>query len=109
MIVGCPKETKNHEYRVGLTPEGARALVEAGTDVVIETQAGTRVGFVDADYHAAGAKVVATPAAVYSAADLIVKVKELQPAEFALVHPEQILFCYHHFAPAPRWCRSIPA
>ena len=107
MIVGCPKETKNHEYRVGLTPAGARTLAAAGTAVVVETSAGARVGFADADYHAAGARIVATPAELYAASDAIIKVKELQPAEFALVHPGQTLFCYHHFAPVPHLLQAM--
>ncbi len=100
-VVGCPKETKNHEYRVGLTPAGVAKIVGAGGTVVVETNAGARVGFADADYVAAGARIASTPAEVYGAAGLIVKVKELQPPEFALTHPGQILFCYHHFAPEP--------
>jgi alanine dehydrogenase len=101
MIVGCPRETKNHEYRVGLTPAGVAQIVGAGGTAIVETNAGARVGFADADYLAAGARIAATPAEVYGATELIVKVKELQPPEFALTHPGQILFGYHHFAPAP--------
>ncbi len=101
MIIGCPRETKNHEYRVGLTPAGVAQIVGASGTAIIESNAGARVGFADADYLAAGARIAASPTEVYGAADLIVKVKELQPPEFALTHPGQILFCYHHFAPAP--------
>ena len=100
MRIGVPKEIKNHEYRAGLTPAGARVLAAAGHEVWIETRAGAAVGLDDAAYRAAGAQVVATAAEVY-AADLVIKVKELQPAEFALTHPGQILFCYQHLAPAP--------
>ncbi len=100
MRIGVPKEIKNHEYRVGLSPAGAHVLAAAGHEVRVETHAGTAVGFDDAAYRAAGAKIVATAAEVY-AADLVIKVKELQPAEFALTHPRQILFCYQHLAPAP--------
>ena len=107
MIVGCPRETKNHEYRVGLTPAGAAQIVGAGGTAIVETNAGARVGFPDADYLAAGARIAATPAEVYGAAELIVKVKELQPPEFALTHPGQILFCYHHFAPAPALLQAM--
>jgi alanine dehydrogenase len=101
MIVGCPRETKNHEYRVGLTPSGAAQLVAVGATVIVESRAGERIGFPDADYAKAGARIATESAEVYGAADLIIKVKELQPPEFALTHPGQILFCYHHFAPAP--------
>jgi alanine dehydrogenase len=100
MRIGVPKEIKNHEYRVGLTPAGAHVLAAAGHEVRIEAQAGAAVGFEDAAYRAAGAQIVATAPEAY-AGDLIIKVKELQPAEFALTHPNQILFCYQHLAPAP--------
>ncbi len=100
MIVGCPKEIKNHEYRVGLTPAGAHALVQAGHDVLIEQGAGARVGIDDAAYAAAGARVVASAAEAYQA-DMVIKVKELQGAEFPLTQPGQILYCYQHLAPAP--------
>ncbi|MGZ5119851.1 MAG: alanine dehydrogenase [Burkholderiales bacterium] len=98
MLIGVPKEIKNHEYRVGVTPPGAQALTAAGHDVRVQTDAGTRVGFADADYQAAGAHLVEDAAAVYGA-DLVVKVKELQPVEYSLLRAGQILFCYHHFAP----------
>lgn len=101
MIVGCPKEIKNNEYRVGLTPAGAHALSRAGHAVLVEQSAGARVGFADESYVAAGAQIVAGAAEVYGRSDLVVKVKELQPAEFPLTHPGQILYGYHHFAPAP--------
>ena len=100
MRIGVPKEIKNHEYRVGLSPAGAHVLAAAGHAVRIETRAGAAVGFDDAAYRAAGAQIVATATVAY-AADLIIKVKELQPAEFELTHPGQILFCYQHLAPAP--------
>ena len=98
MDIGIPREIKNHEYRVGVTPSGARALIESGHRVFIESGAGARIGFSDAQYEKAGADIVATPQEVH-ACHLIVKVKELQPAEFRLTHPGQILFCYHHLAP----------
>jgi alanine dehydrogenase len=98
--VGVPREVKDHEYRVGITPWGVQALLEAGHRVNLETGAGARVGFADSDYAGAGADVVPDARAAY-AADLILKVKELQPAEFAFVHPGQVLFCYHHFPAAP--------
>ncbi len=101
MLVGVPKEVKNHEYRVGLTPAVAQTLTFAGHGVLIETSAGGRVGFADADYVAVGARIVANAAEVYAQADMIVKVKELQAAEFSLTRPGQILFAYQHFAPDP--------
>ena len=99
-LIGVPREIKDHEYRVGLTPAGVQALRAAGHHVRVQTDAGARVGFGDDRYKAAGAEIAADARAVY-AADLIVKVKELQRAEFPLLRPGQVLFCYHHFAPAP--------
>lgn len=99
MRIGVPKEIKNHEYRVGVTPDGARALTNAGHRVLVQSNAGTRVGFDDAQYVAAGAHIAAAQA-VYDC-DMVIKVKELQPAEFSLQHAGQILYCYQHFAPDP--------
>lgn len=101
MQIGVPKEIKNHEYRVGLTPAGAQALTLAGHEVWVERSAGARVGFGDADYLAAGARIAADAAETYARADMVIKVKELQAAEFALTRPGQILFAYQHFAPDP--------
>ena len=100
MHIGVPKEIKNHEYRVGLTPAGVHALCERGHQVSVETGAGVRVGFSDADYEAAGARIVKTVQDIY-AADLVVKVKELQPSEYKLPRRGQILFAYLHLAPEP--------
>jgi len=98
MLIGVPKEIKDHEYRVGLTPDGARALCQAGQEVRVEASAGARVGFPDEAYRAAGARIVTSAADVYRA-ELVIKVKELQRTEFGLTRSGQILFCYHHFAP----------
>ncbi|MBX3668044.1 MAG: alanine dehydrogenase [Rhodocyclaceae bacterium] len=100
MLIGVPKEIKNHEYRVGLTPSGAHALAGAGHTVRVQSGAGERVGFSDAEYLAAGAHIAATAAEIYQA-QLIVKVKELQAHEVGLTQPGQILFCYQHLAPDP--------
>lgn len=100
MHIGIPREIKNHEYRVGVMPIGARALVDAGHRVSLQAGAGTKVGFPDEQYRAAGAHIVGSAQDAY-ACDMVLKVKELQPSEFALTHPGQILFCYHHFAPDP--------
>lgn len=108
MHIGIPKEIKNHEYRVALTPEGARMLTEAGHRVSIETGAGATIGFDDAAYRAAGATVTATPAEVY-AADLLVKVKEPQADEVKLLRSGQLLFCYLHLAAAPALARELLA
>lgn len=101
MIVGVLKEAKDQEYRVGLTPDGARALRAAGHAVLLERGAGARIGLSDAAFEAAGATVVADAAAVWEGAALVIKVKELQPPEYAQVRAGQILFCYQHLAPEP--------
>jgi len=101
MRIGVPKEIKNHEYRVGLTPAGAHALTLAGHEVVVEANAGARIGFGDADYLAAGARIAANALEAYGGADMVIKVKELQAAEFPLTRPGQLLFAYQHFAPDP--------
>ncbi|MBM3392349.1 MAG: alanine dehydrogenase [Betaproteobacteria bacterium] len=99
MRIGVPKEIKNHEYRVGLTPAGAHALTLAGHEVWVQANAGARIGFADADYLAAGARIAADAAEAYGRAEMVIKVKELQAAEFALTRPGQLLFAYQHFAP----------
>lgn len=100
MLIGIPKEIKNHEYRVGATPAMVRALYEAGHKVMVQKDAGTKIGFSDAMFLAAGAKIVNTPEEIYSA-DMIIKVKEPQESEFPLLRENQILFCYLHLAPDP--------
>ncbi len=97
MRIGVPREIKDHEFRVGLTPQGARALREAGHEVCIETHAGAAIGFHDAHYRAAGAGIVASPQEVY-ACDLVIKVKEPQASEIALLREGLVLFCYLHLA-----------
>jgi len=108
MHIGIPKEIKNHEYRVALTPEGARLLTEAGHRVSVETWAGAAAGFDDDAYRAAGANVVATPGEAY-AADLVVKVKEPQPDEVKRLREGQLLFCYLHLAAAPDLAKELMA
>jgi len=98
VIVGVPKEIKNHEYRVGLTPPSVAELTAAGHEVVVETRAGMGIDFDDADYVEAGARIVGSAAAVFAAADMIVKVKEPQASEIALLEPRHLLFTYLHLA-----------
>ena len=100
MIVGVPREIKDGECRVGITPEDAHELIGTGHEVRIEHGAGAGVGFADTHYAAAGAHVVASAREVY-AADLVLKVKEIYPQEYALLRPGLITFCFQHFAPAP--------
>lgn len=106
MIIGIPKEIKNHEYRVGATPAMVRLLVEAGHKVVVEKNAGAAIGITDAMFKAAGAKIAATAAEVYKC-EMIIKVKEPQKSEFPLLWEGQILFCYLHLAPDPVQTRHL--
>ncbi|MEO0999434.1 MAG: alanine dehydrogenase [Pseudomonadota bacterium] len=101
MLIGCPKEIKAQEYRVGLTPAAAMQAVGHGHAVLVETGAGEGAGFPDADYIAAGAEIAATAGEVFSRADLIQKVKEPQPGERAMLREGQVLFTYLHLAPDP--------
>ena len=101
MLIGLPKEIKNHEYRVGLTPASVRELTAHGHQVLVQTGAGASIGLLDAQYQAAGAKLAASAAEVFAAADMIVKGKEPQPQECSMLRPGQILYTYLHLAPDP--------
>ena len=107
MIVGVPREIKAHENRVGLTPQSVRELVEHGHKVVVETAAGEGVGLADGDYERVGARIVPDASAVFSAADMIVKVKEPLPVERARLRPGQVLFTYLHLAPDPEQAADL--
>nr|WP_295662158.1 alanine dehydrogenase [Polymorphobacter sp.] len=109
MHVGVPKEIKIHEYRVGLTPPSVAELTAAGHTVTVETGVGSGIDFTDGDYVAAGAAVVATAAEVFAAADMIVKVKEPQLNECAMLRPGQVLFTYLHLAPDPEQAKALIA
>jgi alanine dehydrogenase len=98
MRIGVPREIKNHEYRVGLTPASVAELVAAGHEVVVETNAGNGIDCPDGAYRKAGATILPTAAEVFAAADMIVKVKEPQPQEIALLESRHILFTYLHLA-----------
>lgn len=100
MRIGIPRETKDGEHRVGLTPAAAGELARLGHAVLVERGAGQRCGFQDAEYAAAGARIVGSAGDAFDA-DLVLKVKELQPAEFGLPRRGQILFAYLHLAPDP--------
>jgi alanine dehydrogenase len=99
MLIGCPKEIKNQEYRVGMTPSATMEAISRGHKVIIETNAGIGAGFPDDDYTAVGAEIVDTAAEVFSRADMVVKVKEPQPVERKQLREGQILFTYLHLAP----------
>ncbi|WP_438728369.1 alanine dehydrogenase [Parasphingorhabdus sp. DH2-15] len=101
MRIGTPKEIKNHEYRVGLTPESARELVEHGHQVLVEKSAGLGIGASDDDYQAAGAELVDGPEAIFERCDMVVKVKEPQANERAMLRQGQVLYTYLHLAPDP--------
>ena len=101
MIVGVPKEVKDHEARVGLLPSGAKALREAGHRVLIQAGAGVQSSLPDEEYREAGGEIVATAADVWGGSDMVVKVKEPQPSEFSFLRPDLILFTYLHLAPLP--------
>lgn len=107
MHIGVPKETKVHEYRVGMTPESVRELVEDGHTVTVETAAGGGINSSDADYRDAGALIADGPANVFAVADMIVKVKEPSPDERAMLRDGQILFTYLHLAPDPEQAKAL--
>ena len=98
MLIGVPKEIKNNEYRVALTPAGAEALIQAGHTVMIQSRAGQESGFTDDFYEGAGAQVVDTAEEVWGQAEMIMKVKEPIEPEWPLIRKDQVLFTYFHFA-----------
>ncbi|HEY3786823.1 MAG TPA: alanine dehydrogenase [Steroidobacteraceae bacterium] len=107
MRIGVPKEIKVHEYRVGLVPAGVRELIASGHQVLIETAAGNGIGVDDSQYVAAGAAVAPSAADVFTHSDLIVKVKEPQPAECRMLRSGQVLFTYLHLAADPDQARGL--
>src|SRR5450755_3536661 len=109
MIIGVPKEIKDHETRVGLVPSGVSALREAGHEVLVETHAGEGSSLTDQEYAEAGASILDTAAEVWQRADLIVKVKEPQKAEYQFFRPGLILFTYLHLAPLPELTDKLVA
>lgn len=107
MRVGCPKEIKVHEYRVGLTPESAAELVRAGHEVFLETKAGEGIGAPDSVYEKVGVKILPNADAVFEQAEMIVKVKEPQAVEIARLKPHHVLFTYLHLAPDPEQAEGL--
>ena len=108
-MVGVPKEIKTHEYRVGLTPSSVRELTARGHEVLIERGAGIGISATDADYQRAGALIAAGADEIFARAELIIKVKEPQPAEWALLRAGQTLFTYLHLAPDPAQAKALMA
>ncbi|HQZ04519.1 MAG TPA: alanine dehydrogenase [Burkholderiaceae bacterium] len=109
MRIGLPKEIKNHEYRVGLTPSGVRELSSHGHDVLVQAGAGSAINLFDEQYKTAGATIAADAATVFAQSDMIVKVKEPQPPECAMLRRGQILYTYLHLAPDPEQTRALVA
>src|SRR6185503_272696 len=107
MLIGVPKEIKNHEYRVGLVPSSVRELVHHGHKVVVETKAGGGIGFDDGAYKAAGATIAKSAKEIFAKADMIVKVKEPQPNECKMLRPGQLLYTYLHLAPDPDQTKAL--
>ena len=107
MIVGLPKEIKNHEYRVGLTPSSVRELTSRGHKVLVQKNAGTEIGLTDDQYVAAGAQLVDTAKEIFALSEMVVKVKEPQPEECAMLRPGQILYTYLHLAPDPEQTAAL--
>jgi alanine dehydrogenase len=101
MLIGCPREIKNQEYRVGLTPESVKELTSQGHAVWVESGAGMGIGADDAQYRAAGAEIVDRPERIFAECEMVVKVKEPQPAERAQLREGQVLYTYLHLAPDP--------
>lgn len=99
MLVGVPKEIKNHEYRVGLTPESVAEVIRNGHEVIVQNNAGAGIGAMDEAYQAAGAEIVETAQEIFARADMIIKVKEPQPQERQMLREDQILYTYLHLAP----------
>jgi alanine dehydrogenase len=109
MKIGCPKEIKPQEFRVGMTPDAAREAVGHGHEVLIQTGAGMGAGFTDADYVAAGARLLGTAEEIFAQAEMIVKVKEPQAVERKMLRPGQLLFTYLHLAPDPAQTHDLLA
>ena len=107
MRIGVPREIKIQEYRVGLVPEGVRELTQAGHEVLIESGAGGGIGVTDANYQSVGAQIAPTAAAVFERSELIVKVKEPQPNECAMLRSGQVLFTYLHLAADPAQAEAL--
>ena len=107
MIIGVPKEIKNHEYRVGLTPSSVKECTGHGHEVLVETNAGLGIGASNEDYAAVGARIIATSSEIFATAEMIIKVKEPQAAERAMLRAGQILYTYLHLAPDPEQTKDL--
>ncbi len=109
MIIGIPKEIKNHEYRVGMTPIGIQELTSSGHKIYVQTQAGSNIGISDEDYQKSGAIIVPTAEDIFATSEMIIKVKEPQHQERLMLREDQILFTYLHLAPDPVQAQELIA
>jgi len=107
MLIGVPKEIKNHEYRIGMTPSGVRELVAAGHEVIVQRDGGTAIGLTNDQYEAAGARIIDTAEEIFATAEMIIKVKEPQPNECKMLRSGQLLFTYLHLAPDPEQTKLL--
>ncbi len=107
MLIGVPKEIKNNEYRIGLTPAGVRELVQQGNSVLVQRDGAVDIGFENEHYELAGAEIVATAEEIFARAEMIIKVKEPQPVECKMLRKGQVLFTYLHLAPDPEQTRLL--
>ena len=107
MLIGVPREIKNNEYRIGLTPAGARELAANGHSVLVQQDGGKGIGLTDEMYARAGAQIVESAAEIFQRADMIIKVKEPQPVECAMLRPGQVLYTYLHLAPDPEQTKAL--
>jgi len=107
MLIGVPKEIKNHEYRVGMAPASVREAIKHGHQVIVEKDAGLGIGVTDSEYAAVGAEVVEAAAEIFKRADMVVKVKEPQAVERAMLREGQVLFTYLHLAPDPEQTKDL--
>src|SRR5260370_2890941 len=107
MLIGVPKEVKDHETRVGIVPSGVKALTDAGHKVLVETNAGGLSSMPDEDYKSAGAEIAATSAEVWRRADMVVKVKEPMAKEYGFFREDLVLFTYLHLAPLPELTETL--
>ena len=107
MIIGVPTEIKNHEYRVGLTPRSVKELVRNSHKIIVQTSAGKGIGASDNDYIDNGAEIIATAEEIFATAEMVIKVKEPQANERAMLREGQILYTYLHLAPDPEQTKDL--
>ena len=107
MRIGVPKEIKNHEYRIGLTPAGVRELASHGHQVMVQRDGGKAIGLTDELYERAGGTIIDSAEEIFASADMIIKVKEPQPNECEMLREGQILYTYLHLAPDPKQTKGL--